>query len=316
MTSERPRISPRARRLAREKCVSIQRIAGTGPGGRVIERDVREYLAERGYDQLRMTPAALALASVESVDVLDVCGSGEDGRITCADVEEEAAARPAPMSRMRQVIAERLSTSFNTAPHFYVTVSADVTDLLALRAELKAAGKRYTVNDFIMKAVIDSLLAFQLVNSRTDGRSVSTRRKVHLGVAVALETGLVVPVIRNAHLKGLSELHDSAAALAGRAREGRLTPDEMSGGTFTISNMGMLDVENFTAIINPGESAILAVSSAGEFPVVVDGKVAVRTLMKMTFSYDHRIIDGAVGARFANAVKDRLEDSLKWKAST
>jgi pyruvate dehydrogenase E2 component (dihydrolipoamide acetyltransferase) len=221
------------------------------------------------------------------------------------------------MSRMRQVIAERLTTSFNTAPHYYVTVAADLTELLGLRAELKAAGKRYTVNDFIMKAVIDALVESPLVNSLTrDGRSISTRKKVHLGVAVALEGGLVVPVIRNAHIKGLGQLHDQAAALAERAREGRLTPEQMSGGTFTVSNMGMLDVENFTAIINPGESAIVAVSSARRQPVVIGEQVMLRNIMKMTFSYDHRVVDGAVGARFANAVKSNLEDIDRWRSLT
>jgi len=310
------RISPRARRLAEHKSIDARKVAGTGPQGRIVERDVVGYLEERGYDRLRITPAALALASMEKIDVLDVIGSGEGGRILAEDIEEEISARPEPMSRMRQVIAERLATSFNTAPHFYVTVKADLTELMALRAELKASGRRYTVNDFIMKAVIDALLEFPLVNSWTDGHNVSLRRKVHLGVAVALETGLVVPVIRNAHQRGLTELHAEASRLAGKARDGKLTPDEMSGGTFTVSNMGMLDVENFTAIINPGESAILAVSSAVQTPVFVGEKVEARSLMKMTFSYDHRIIDGAVGARFANAVKNGLEDIEKWRSLT
>ncbi len=310
------RISPRAKRLAEGTSIDAQKIAGTGPRGRIVERDVVGYLEERGYDQLKITPAALALASMEKVDVLDVIGSGDGGRIVAEDIEEAISARPAPMSRMRQVIADRLASSFNTAPHFYVSVQADLTELMALRTELKTAGKRYTVNDFIMKTVIDALGEFPLVNSWTDGRNVSLRSKVHLGVAVALETGLVVPVIRNAQLRGLSDLHAAASRLAGKARDGKLTPDEMTGGTFTVSNMGMLDVENFTAIINPGESAILAVSSAVRKPVFVGERIEARELMKMTFSYDHRVIDGAVGAKFANAVKNGLEDIDKWKRLT
>jgi pyruvate dehydrogenase E2 component (dihydrolipoamide acetyltransferase) len=310
-------VSPRARCLAREKAVDPRRASGSGPDGRVTEKDVLEMLQESGYERLRFSPAALELARVEGVDVLGVSGSGEGGRIMRADVEEAIASRPKPMSRMRQVIAERLTASFTSAPHFYVTVQADVTELLALRAELKAAGKRYTVNDFIMKAAVDALVEFPLVNSVTsDGRSLCLRRKVNLGVAVALDDGLVVPVIRGAHLRSLLELHDEAARLAERARAGRLTPDDMSGGTFTVSNMGMLDVENFTAIINPGESAIVAVSSARRTPVAAGGAVAVRALMKMTFSYDHRVIDGAVGAKFANAVKTRLEDTGLWRSLT
>jgi pyruvate dehydrogenase E2 component (dihydrolipoyllysine-residue acetyltransferase) len=311
------RISPRAKRLAESKAIDSGRITGTGPQGRIVERDVTGYLQETGYDQLRITPAALALASMERVDVLDVIGSGNAGRVSVEDIEEAVAARPRPMSRMRQLVAERLTTSFGTAPHFYVTVQADLTELMSLRGKLKAAGKRYTVNDFIMKAVIDALGEFPLVNSLTDdGKSLRMRRKVHLGMAVALESGLVVPVIRNAQLRSLSELHDEASRLAALARDGKLTPDEMSGGTFTVSNMGMLDVENFTAIINPGESAILAVSSARKTPVVVGEEIQVRNLMKMTFSYDHRVIDGAVGAKFANAVKNGLEDIDKWTSLT
>ena len=312
----RLRISPRARRLAREKAIDATTIHGSGPGGRVVERDVHAYLEERGYDCLRLTPAARAFAAEEGVDVLTLAPSGGDARITRRDVEEAIAERPREMSRMRRVIAERLAQSFASTPHFYVTVSADVTDLLALRAEFKAADSALTVTSFVLKAVADSLAEFPLVNGVTDGVCASRRTRVHLGVAVSLETGLVVPVVRDAHRLTLEGLHDAAAALAAKARAGKLTPDEMQGGTFTVSNMGMLDVENFAAIINPGESAILAVASARETPVAVDGRVAVRTLMKMTLSADHRIIDGAEGARFVNAVRARLEDGPRWRNMT
>jgi pyruvate dehydrogenase E2 component (dihydrolipoamide acetyltransferase) len=248
--------------------------------------------------------------------VLDLFGSGELGRIARADVEEAVAARPAPISRMRQVIAERLAHSFATAPHFYVTVAADITGLSALREELKAAGRRYTVNDFILKSVAEALREFPNVNSVCDGRTACRRSRVHLGVAVALDSGLVVPVIRDADRQGLAELRDAAVSQVARAREGRLGPDDMRGGTFTVSNMGMLDVENFAAIINPGETAILAVASARPSPAVVEGRLAVRTLMKMTLSADHRMVDGAEGARFVNAVRARLEDVDKWKSMT
>lgn len=307
------RISPRARRLARESAVNPRRIPGSGPGGRIVEKDVRAYLAARGYDRLRVSPSALALAVKEEVDILGVTGSGEGGRILVSDIERAVKEQPRAMSRMRQVIAQRLTQSFTTTPHFFVTVPADVTDLVELRRELKAKGQPYTVTDFILAAVIRSLIEFPAFNSSTDGRTERWNGKVNLGLAVSLEHGLVVPVIRNADDLSLRELHDAAAALAEKARLGKLAPDEMSGSTFTISNMGMLGVENFTAIINPGEAGILAVSSARETPVARDGKVVIRTMMNMTVSADHRIIDGAVAARFINAIRARLEDAAAWK---
>src|SRR5208337_4671624 len=160
-------------------------------------------------------------------------------------------------------------------------------------SDLERQGGSYTVTDFIVKAVALSLVEFPIVNSATDGKNVRWHSKVHLGLAVNLEQGLVVPVIRDADELSLAELHRRASELVAKARAGKLTPDEMSGSTFTISNMGMLDIENFTAIINPGESAILAVSSTLKQPVVKDDQIVVRDIMKMTLSSDHRIIDGA-----------------------
>ncbi len=307
------RISPRARRLARESAVNPNNISGSGPGGRIVEKDVQSYMAARGYDGLRVSPAALALAVKQEVDILAVTGTGDDGRIRVSDVERAVKEKPRTMSRMRQVIAQRLTQSFTTTPHFFVTVSADITDLVALRREMKSNGLPYTVTDFVLSAVVRSLVEFPAFNSSTDGRTERWNGRVNLGLAVSLESGLVVPVIRNADGLSLRELHDAAAALADKARQGKLTPDEMSGSTFTISNMGMLDVENFTAIINPGEAGILAVSSARETPVAREGQIVVRTMMKMTVSADHRIIDGAVAARFINAIRAKLEEAAGYR---
>jgi pyruvate dehydrogenase E2 component (dihydrolipoamide acetyltransferase) len=307
------RISPRAAKLARESAINPTSIVRTGPLGRIVERDVRKYLESKGYDRLRITPAAKRLAAKENIDVLTLDGQNGQGRITVAVVERAIAEKPQPMSRMRQTIASRLTESFTTTPHFFVTVAVDMTELVNFRSELKAQGAPYTVTDFIQKAVALSLVEFPVVNSTTDGKNVRWHSRVHLGLAVNLEQGLVVPVIRDAEELSLAELHDAATELIAKARAGKLTPDEMGGSTFTISNMGMLDIENFTAIINPGESAILAVSSTLKQPVVKDGQVVVRDIMKMTLSSDHRIIDGATAARFANAIKQRLEEISLWK---
>ncbi len=305
-------ISPRARRLAREMAIDPAKIEGSGPNGRVVEKDVRDYLAARGYDRLRVTPAALELARREGVDILDVNGSGAEGRITVEDIRNAVAERPQPMSRMRQVIAERLTHSFTTTPHFFVTVAVDMTDLTEVRREAKARGAPYTVTDCIAYAVVRALTEFPAFNSVSDGRAVRRRTSVNLGLAVSLENGLVVPVVRRAQDLSFAELRAASVALVAKAREGKLTPDEMTGGTFTISNMGMLDVENFTAIINPGESGILAVSSTLPRPWVRDGRIVVRQIMKMTVSADHRLIDGATAAGFVNAIRKRLEDRTLW----
>jgi pyruvate dehydrogenase E2 component (dihydrolipoamide acetyltransferase) len=304
------RISPRAAKLARESAINPSPIVGTGPYGRIVERDVKNYLESKGYYQLRVTPAAKRLAAREKIDILSLDGPG---RITVTRVERAITEKPKPMSRMRQAIAARLTESFTTTPYFFVTVAVDMTELVNFRAELKARGASYTVTDFIAKAVALSLVEFPIVNSTTDGKNVRWHSKVHLGLAVNLEQGLVVPVIRDAEELSLPELHDRASELVAKARAGKLTPDEMAWSTFTISNMGMLDIENFTAIINPGESAILAVSSTLKQPVVKDGQIVVRDIMKMTLSCDHRIIDGATAARFANAIKQKLEEISLWK---
>jgi pyruvate dehydrogenase E2 component (dihydrolipoamide acetyltransferase) len=310
------RISPRAAALARNCVIDPSRITGSGPNGRVVEKDVETYLDAKGYRQLRISPAAKQIAAREKLDVLTIQCPPDAPRITVADVERALAEKPKPMSKMRQIIAQRLTQSVLTSPHFFVTVEVDMTDLVKFRAQLKEHGAPYTVTDFISQAVVLALKEFPAVNSVTDGKTTRWNSHVHLGVAVSLEQGLVVPAIRDADELTLAELNARAKELADKARAGKLAPNEMTGSTFTISNMGMLDVENFTAIINPGESAILAVSSALAKPVVRDGKVVVRSIMKMTLSSDHRIIDGAMAARFINAVKKKLENLELWKLLT
>jgi pyruvate dehydrogenase E2 component (dihydrolipoamide acetyltransferase) len=310
------RISPRAAALAKHSVIDATRIKGTGPEGRIVEKDVRNYLQQHGYDKLRISPAAKELAAKEKLDVLAIQATDDSGRITVADVQRAIAEKPKPMSKMRQVIAQRLTQSFRDTPHFYVTVAVDMTELIAYRSQLKAAGAPYTVTDFIAEAVVLTLQEFPAVNSATDGKTTRWNSHVNLGIAVSLEQGLVVPVIRAAEQLPLLELSQRTKALAEKARAGKATPDELSGGTFTISNMGMMDVESFGAIINPGESAILAVASTKPQAIVRDGKIVVRQMMKLTLSCDHRIVDGALGAKFTNAIKQKLEDIELWKRLT
>lgn len=293
----RLRISPRASGAAAEAGIDPRTITGTGPEGRITERDVRAAIraATAGH-----APAAARVAPVPVLAPLPaIPGEGEEA--------------PRPLNRMRRVIADRLTHSWTSTPHFTVTVAADVTGLLALRAELKAAGTNLTVTDFVLAATAQTLAEFPDVNSRTDGVLVWPRRRVHLGLAVSLPGGLVVPVIRDADRLRLGEFHDRAVTLAAAAREGTLALDDMTGSTFTVSNLGMFGVDEFSAIINPGEGAILAVASAVPTAVVIGDGLAVRSIMKLTLSADHRLVDGELGARFLDAIRRRLEDAAAFR---
>ena len=291
------RISPRASRLAAGAGIDPLTVAGTGPDGRIVERDIQAAVAARSAAPTP-TPAPAAQAPAASHAPI--------APMPVAPVEGEE--EPRPMSRMRRTIAARLTNSWQTAPHFTVTVAVDVTRVLALRAELKEGGHNLTVTDFVLAATAQTLAEFPDVNSRTDGELVYPRRRVHLGVAVSVPAGLVVPVVRDADRMSNTQLHDRVATLAAAAREGTVAIDDLTGSTFTVSNLGMYGVEEFSAIINPGEAAILAVSSAVATPLVVDGGIGIRQVMRLTLSADHRIVDGEMGARFLNALRRRLED--------
>jgi pyruvate dehydrogenase E2 component (dihydrolipoamide acetyltransferase) len=303
----RLRISPRASRLAADSGIDPRTIAGTGPEGRITERDVQAALQAAAAAPAAVaapavapaTPIAARPAAPASAPIAGSAGYDWDS--------EDAA--PRQMSRMRRVIAERLTLSATTVPQFTVTVAVDATRLLALRTEFKAAGTTLTITDFIVSATAQTLAEFQDVNSRTDGVSVWPRRRVHVGLAVSLPEGLVVPVLRDADRRSLVELHARASALAEAARNGTLTPDDMTGSTFTISNLGMFGVDEFSAIINPGESAILAVSSVVPTPIAVGDGIGIRQIMKLTLTADHRLVDGELAARFLNALRRRLQDA-------
>jgi pyruvate dehydrogenase E2 component (dihydrolipoamide acetyltransferase) len=305
------RISPRAAMLAKNAVIDATRIQGTGPEGRVVEKDVKDYLRQHDYDKLRISPAAKELTAREKLDVLTI--QPTDGRITVPDVQRALAERPKPMTDMGKAIAQRLSLKFRDTPHFYVTVAVDMTELIAYRGQLKAAGASYTVADFIAEAVVLTLQEFPDVNSSTDGKTAHRNSQVNLGIAISLEPGLVVPVIRAAEQLSWRELCRQSKALVEKARAGTVTPDELSGATFTISDLGMADVDSYAPIINPGKSATLGVASTQPQPVVRGGAIVVRQMMKLTLSCNRRIVDGALGAKFVNAIKQKLEDIELWK---
>ena len=287
-SGKRLAISPRASRVAAELGIDPRSVTGTGPGGRIVERDVRAA-AEAPAPSAPSAPSVAARPTPTDVE-----GDGET------------------LSRMRQTIARRL-TENTSVPTFTVTVAVDMTDLLAYRAQLKAAGSKISVTDFIHVAAVQALGEFPMVNAATDGMKVWKHEHVHLGVAVSVPTGLLVPVVRDADMLSVKGLHDKTVETVTAARDGALSPDALSGSTFSVSNMGMFGVEQFTAIINPGESGILAVSSVLPEVRPYAGGMAIRQMMRITLTADHRLVDGAMGADFVNAVRRRLEDASGFR---
>jgi pyruvate dehydrogenase E2 component (dihydrolipoamide acetyltransferase) len=274
--------------------------------------------------RIKASPLARAMAAARQVSLATVRGSGPNGRIIKRDMESHAATRagirqaPAitpgeriPLSEMRKVIARRLSESFFTAPHFFATVEIDMDAAMALREQVaRARDVKVSVNDFVLMACAQALRTFPMVNARLDGDHFATQADVHIGMAVALEDGLIVPVIRNVDRKGLLEIAREAKDLATRARERKLRPEEYTGSTFTVSNLGMLGVTHFTAIINPPESAILAVGAVRRVPVVDGDSVRPGQRMYVTMSCDHRVVDGALAAQFLQDVRRSLENPV------
>lgn len=302
-------ISPRAKRLARERGIDATRIAGTGPEGRVVERDVLAYLERKGYDKLLISPTARRLAADLSIDILDLKGSGPRGKILKEDVLKAERQKPRPLSQTRKIIASKMVRSAREIPYYIVTVAVDMTELSEVRERLnKEKTQRISYNDFIVKACAFALRSFPIVNGVCLGDMYRVNEDANIGVAVDMDEGLIVPVIRNADRKSLDQIARESSELSEKAKTKKLLLDNLQGATFTISNMGMLGVESFTAIIPPDQAAILAVGAVSDAVVVRDGRPAVRKIMKITLSSDHRIIDGAVAARFLNEVRSRLEN--------
>src|SRR5690349_6966420 len=291
-------ISPIARHIAQEHDLDITRIQGTGPNGRIIRDDVAAALAQP-QQPATQTPA-------QPVQPLAPIAPARPGE------EVEAV----PLSNIRKTIARRLQQSMQTAPHFYVTMAIDATQLVAFNASVNeyAATLRpavkVTLNDLIVKGVAATLVKMPQVNVSFDGERLLFKKRINVGVAVALEQGLIVPVIRDADKRGVLDLARESRRLIEAARTGKLKPEEFSGGTFSVSNLGMFGVEEFTAIINPPEAAILAIGAAVPTPVVKDGQIVARDMMRVTLSVDHRALDGATAARFLQELKRVLEHPL------
>jgi pyruvate dehydrogenase E2 component (dihydrolipoamide acetyltransferase) len=302
------RVSPLAKRIAKDQGIELGGIRGSGPGGRIVQSDVLAAAQSGGAKAQQGAQAA---------------GGGVDAKPA---VKAEATAPPLParvasgekqvipLSKMRVAIATALQRSKQQVPHFYVTVDVDMEEVSQLRERLNAALEKQkvklSVGDFITKAVAMALVQHPAVNAHfnADKQEITRFGDVNIGVAVALPDGLIVPVLRNASQMGLKEIRQRSTDLAERARAQRLKREELSGATFTISNLGMYGVKEFNAIINPPEVGILAVAAAEKRAVVRDGQVVARSIMSVTLSCDHRAVDGAVGAEFLRTLKGLLED--------
>lgn len=326
---ERVFSSPRARLRAEENGVDIAAVPGSGPDGLVVERDVQNYIA----NQPAVTPLAANQARIQGIDLSGLTGTGPNGKITTEDlhiasaaVEPAPAAEPIPgqltrgtrteaMSGMRKAISRNMLTSKSTNAQTNHRMVVDMTAAVALRRQYKALGIKISYNDIIVRACAKALQDFPIVNASVDGSDIVYHDYVNIGTAVSVPGGLIVPVIRDADIIGLTGIAAKSAELIEKAREGRLTEADYHGGTFTVSSLGMFDQDDFVAIINPPESAILAVGKIAKTPVVVtddegEDQVVIKSMCALCLSYDHRIIDGAEAAKFLQKLKSYLQNPI------
>ena len=300
--AQRVAVSPLAKRLAEELNVDLASVTGSGPSGRIIQRDVEQAAQGKPGASARMPVApspAVAPRPVPAAPALPTrVGSGRHEVV--------------PLSKIRSVIAHRLQMSKQNIPHFYEVVDVDCQQVNALRAKLNESlekqGIRLSIADFLAKALSAALLDHPEMNATFDGQQITRHGDVNLGIAVALADGLIVPVLRSVEQMGLKEIRQRSADLIDRARQQKLRQDELSGATFTISNLGSFGIRQFSAIINPPEVGILAIGSAQQRPVVIDGQIVVRTMMTVCLAADHRVVDGTTAATFLRTFKQLMEE--------
>lgn len=288
-SDSRLKASPLAKAMAKEQGINLGQVTGSGDGGRIIKRDVEEFIQKGGSQQAVSAPAARV--------------SGLVGQESYREV---------PVSQMRKTIARRLGESKNTAPHFYLTMEINMDKAWDARVSInEVAPTKISFNDMVIKAVAAALRRHPDVNASWLGDKIRYNDHIHIGMAVAIEDGLIVPVIRFADNKSLSQISEESRSLAERARTRKLQPQDWEGNTFSISNLGMFGIEEFTAIINSPDACILAVGAIREVPVVKNGQVVPGRTMKVTLSCDHRVVDGAVGSAFLKTLKEYLEDPVR-----
>ncbi|HNA94110.1 MAG TPA: pyruvate dehydrogenase complex dihydrolipoamide acetyltransferase [Saprospiraceae bacterium] len=289
----RIKASPLAKSMASQAGVDLKAVKGSGDFGRIIKKDVEEFIQSGS----KTTSAPVAVSAPAYIAV----ASGQDVDI--------------PLSQMRKTIARRLSESMFTAPHFYLSMDINMDRAVEVRKLInESEGKKISFNDLVVKAVAMALRHHPVINSSWLGDKIRQNGNINIGVAVAVDEGLLVPVTRNTDMMSLSQISDTVKQLAGKAKERKLQPDEMQGNTFTVSNLGMFDIESFTAIINPPDSCIMAVGSIVQKPIVKNGQIVVGNMMKVMLSCDHRVVDGASGARFLQTFKNYLEEPVRMLA--
>ena len=333
-TADAPKASPAARQLAEQLAIDLTEVKPSGPGGRILESDVQRYIDLRGpapsaeTTRLKASPLARRLAKEHGVDLTSIAGSGPDGRIVRDDVLQVASAIPEvptvetpaiqqtaeviAMDGIRGIIAERMTLSLQTNASVTLHTEVDATALVELRGmlneKLQAREVSLTYTDLLVKVVANALREHPRLNATLTDEGIHLLPEINIGVAVALEDGLVVPVVRNADKERLSEISGQVKNFAERARRNQLTPGELQGGTFTITNLGNFGIDAFTPIINPPESAILGAGRILKKPVVDNDEIVIRSMLTLSLTFDHRVVDGAPAAQFLQTVSNYIQD--------
>ncbi|KAF5070033.1 Dihydrolipoyllysine-residue acetyltransferase component of pyruvate dehydrogenase complex [anaerobic digester metagenome] len=314
--------SPRAKMLAEEKGIDVADLDGSGPEGLVIEKDVLDYVLNPAQ-KTAATPLARKIAELENIDINGVQGSGVRNKVLADDVRLSASVSQGPIQMvapldeelipikgMRKIVAERMKQSLGEMAQANHRITVDMTNSVALREQYKAVGRKVSYNDIVLRCVAKALTEFPMMNSSWTSEGIVLKKYVNMGMAVAIDQGLIVPVIKNIHLKSLDQISKESSELASKAKENRLQPEDYSGGTFTVSNLGMFDIDGFTAIINPPEAGILAVGKLAKQPVVIGDEIVIRMMMQLSLTYDHRTVDGAPSAQFLKRIKELLENPM------